>query len=106
LFEILLMLLATHAGDAQLIWAFAIVALMGLVFGFWFRVPAIFAASVIIVPATIGLAPLSGHSLMTATVSSVALLGVLQGAYLLGLVIAIGCGRVRQAKSTRLPTQI
>ena len=99
------MLLATRAGDAQLIWAFAIVGMMGLAFGFWFRVPAIFAASVVIVAARIGLAPLSGYSLMTATMSSVALLGVLQGAYLLGLVIAIGCGRVRPEKSARLPTQ-
>lgn len=88
-----------------MIWAFALVGMMGLAFGFWFRVPAVFAASIAIVAATIGLAPLSGHSLLTAAMSSVALLGVLQGAYLLGLVIAVGCGRTPPEKSPRFPTR-
>jgi hypothetical protein len=79
--------------------------MMGLLFGFWFRVPAVFAASIAIVAANIGLAPLSGYSLFTAVMSSVALLAVLQGAYLLGLVVAIGCGRVKPDKSPRVPTQ-
>jgi hypothetical protein len=99
------MLHPAHAGDAQLIWAFAIVGTTGLLFGFCFRVPAIFASSIAVVAGTIALAPLSGYSLFTAAISSVALLGVLQGAYLLGLIVAIGCGRSpRQEKSPRMPT--
>ena len=43
--------------------------------------------------------PFGGYTLANALIYSAALLSVLQGAYLLGLVAAIGCGRVRHERA-------
>lgn len=80
-------------------WAFAMVGTMGLFLGFQFRVPAVLVASFAVAATTFVASLTAGHALAYAFLYSAALLGVLQGAYLLGLVAAIGCGRLRHEKA-------
>ena len=75
------------------------VGTMGLLLGFQFRVPAVLVASFAVAAATLVVSLAGGYTLANALIYSAALLSVLQGAYLLGLVAAIGCGRVRHERA-------
>ena len=68
-----------------MLWAFASATLMGIVFGLFLRVPAVLAASVLIVAACIGLMPIAHWSLLPGVAFSFGMLAAFQYGYLAGL---------------------
>ena len=71
-----------------MLWAFASATLMGIMFGLFLRVPAVLAASVIIVASCIALMPIADWSLLQAAAFSFGMLAAFQYGYLAGLLFA------------------
>ena len=68
-----------------MLWALASATLMGIVFGLFLRVPAVLAASVMIVASCIALIPIAHWSLLAAVAFTFGMLAAFQYGYLAGL---------------------
>ena len=68
-----------------MLWAFASATLMGIVFGLFLRVPAVLAASVMIVASCIALMPNAHWSLLPTVAFTFGMLDTFQYGYLGGL---------------------
>ena len=68
-----------------MLWAFASATLMGIVFGLFLRVPAVLAASVLIVASCIGLMPIAHWSLLPTVAFTFGMLAAFQYGYLGGV---------------------
>jgi hypothetical protein len=78
--------------------AFAAGGLIGLLLGFWFRVPALVAASVVAAAVILFTAPFQGFGAMAITF---AFLGVLQAGYFAGLVLSCVWTRAKLSAHNR-----
>ena len=76
-----------------MLWAFASAAVTGIVFGFFLRVPAVLAVSVMIAASCAALKPIAHWSLLAATAFAFGMLAVFQWGYLAGLLLSRGWAR-------------
>ena len=67
-----------------MLWAIASATLMGIVFGLFLRVPAVLAASVLIVASCVALMPIAHWSLLPAVAFTFGMLAAFQYGYLAG----------------------
>jgi hypothetical protein len=77
----------------MLLWAFGAAGTTGLVLGFWFRVPALLAASLVTAAICLLVAPFAELGAMAMVGVSFALLGMLQAGYLTGLTLSCAWSR-------------
>jgi hypothetical protein len=75
------------------LWAFGAAGATGLVLGFWFRVPALLAASLVTAAICLLVAPFAELGATAAVGVSFALLGMLQAGYLTGLTLSCAWSR-------------
>jgi hypothetical protein len=68
-----------------MLWAFAAATLMGFVFGLFLRVPAVLAASVMLVASCIALMPIAHWSLLPTVAFTFGMLAAFQYGYLGGV---------------------
>jgi hypothetical protein len=80
--------------DAMLL-ASGVAGAMGLLLGLLFRVPALLAASLMTATVCLSVAAFTELTLMTVIVITIALLGVLQVAYFMGLTVTCAVSRAR-----------
>jgi hypothetical protein len=71
---------------------------LGLLLGFWFRAPALVAASGVTAVAGLSVAPFTELGLASTVVMTFALVGVLQVGYLAGLVLSGAWSRIRLSR--------
>lgn len=76
-------------------WAGLTIVVLGLLLGACFPVPALVAVSAILVIVNIAWSVLAGHPVGSAVFTTLALLAILQCAYLVGLLLAAIVSRVR-----------
>ena len=84
-----------------LLWALGAAALTGLLLGFFFRVPALVAASAILATIACVTSIWAGSSAISATLLTVTHLLVLQGSYLAGLIISAWASELRKRHRVR-----
>jgi hypothetical protein len=75
--------------------AFVAAGSIGLLLGFWFRAPALVAASVVTAVVCLSVAPFIKLGPASAAVMTFALLGVLQLGYLAGLMLSCAWSKSR-----------
>ena len=76
--------------------AFAATGSVGLLLGFWFRAPALIAASGVTAVVCLSVAPFTELELASAVGMTFALVGVLQVGYLAGLILSRAWSRLCQ----------
>jgi hypothetical protein len=81
--------------------AFAAGGLIGLLLGFWFRVPALVAASVVAAAVILFTAPFQGFGAILTVAKTFAFLGVLQAGYFAGLVLSCVWTRAKLSAHNR-----
>ena len=82
-----------------MLWAFAGTGQVGLLLGFWFRAPALIAASGVTVVLCLSVAPFTELEPAPAVGMTLALVGVLQVGYLAGLMLSGAWSRIRLSRS-------
>jgi hypothetical protein len=85
----------------QLMWALGAATLTGLLLGFFFRLPALVAASVILATIACVTSIWAGSSAISAALLTVTHLLVLQGSYLAGLIISAWASELRKRYRVR-----
>jgi hypothetical protein len=85
------------------LWAIVAAGTLGLLFGFRFRVYAVFAISIVIVVAGIAAAPVGSGSALEYAITIVGMLVALQCGYVAGLLLLCGWSRLRLAARAKAP---
>jgi len=87
--------------ESDVLWAFTIAGMIGLVLGLRYRMPAIVAASGLVLVGGIAVAPLTGLPLWTALAAPFGALCALQSGYIAGLMLSCAMSSARATAPPR-----